>query len=122
MIIVTPSYQYFRDNFKPYYRKSFVQKVINRSDTWVRKWSDNLMYEIDLEDFTAHYQPNSGLNFHQACVLAIISDWKRDCPSMNDSQLKDLILENLEELTIEAILHDSSSEHQPEQKLKQIAA
>lgn len=110
---ITPSYQYFRDNPKPYYAKGFIQLRIKRSDTWVRKWSDILMYEIELEDFKTHYQSNSPLNFHQACCLAIISDWKRETPSMSDSQLKDLILENLDFLTIESIMADTISEYQP---------
>ncbi len=112
MLEITPSYRYFRENPKPYFAKGFVQTILKRSDTWVRKWSDILIYEIELDDFKNHFKPNSPLNFHQSIVLAIISDWKRQTPSMIDCQLKDLILENLEFLTIKSILEDVKKDYQ----------
>lgn len=89
---------------KPFYSKKEIANLLNRSDFWIREWESKLMIDCGISDFKKFYSPNKGLNYYQACCLAMVSDYRSSFPSASNDDLIALIKENISEFTLASVM------------------
>lgn len=109
--LTTQSVSWLLQDIRPYYSKKETQRIIKRSDGWRKKW-ESIAIEY-IPDFAEHWESRKAFNLHQAFCLATISDWRTNYPTIGQSDLIKMIEDNLDSLTVRAVLQ-FTSEFSPE--------
>lgn len=96
-----------------YTKKSIEQAILRCAKGTREKWEGWLL-ESDCQ-FADFYKPRAGLNFYQVYCLCMIADWKSECKSMPDSELKCRLEQNIDKFQLENVMAFSAQHHKASQ-------